>query len=248
MKTIKNFLIVLLSATASLLLPGCFFNFDDNDFRGCLDGDGSIITEELSLSNFNGIELKIAADVFIRQGLEQEVLIEGQANLIDEIARDVRNGIWRIEADRCLDFDSDDLRIFITLPEVEVLRLFGSGDIVSENVLVTDDIELSINGSGDMDLALDADDINARISGSGELILEGQADVLNFAVSGSGDLRAFGLQTKIANISISGSGDAEVRVSDELEVRISGSGDVFYKGNPRVNSRVNGSGRVVNAN
>lgn len=249
MKTIRLSLIALLSATILLFVPGCFLDFDDDDdFFGCVNGDGAIVSEEISLRDFDGIELKISADVYIRQGAEQKVIIEGQRNIIDEIERDVDNGIWRIDTDRCVRYDNDDLRIYITIPDITLLRISGSGDIISENTLVTDDIELTISGSGTIDAALDSDDINAKISGSGDMILEGRADVLTFTISGSGDLHAFNLQLRAANITISGSGDADVRVSDELDVRISGSGDVSYKGNPQIDANISGSGRVINAN
>lgn len=249
MKTIKIISIALFCAVALLFTPGCFLDFDDDDdFFGCVDGDGSIVSEEINLRDFDGIELKISADVYIRQGAEQEVIIEGQRNIIDEIERDVDDGIWEIETDRCIRYDSDDLRIYITVPDITLLRISGSGDIISENTLVVDDIELAISGSGTIDAALDADDINAKVSGSGDILLEGKGDVLTYNVSGSGDLRAFNLQLRAANITISGSGDADVRVSDELDVRISGSGDVSYKGNPQIDTRISGSGRVINAN
>ncbi|MFN7116575.1 MAG: head GIN domain-containing protein [Saprospiraceae bacterium] len=248
MKTIKHILIALFSASLLIFTPGCLFDFDDDeDFFGCVNGDGSIVSEEINLRDFDGIDLRISADVYVRQGAEQRVVIEGQRNIIDEIERDVDNGIWEIETDRCIR-SYDDLRIYITVPDVTLLRVSGSGDIVSENTLVVDDIELSISGSGTIDAALDADDINAKISGSGDILLEGEADQLVLTISGSGDFRAFNLPLRSANVTISGSGDVDVRVEDELDVRISGSGDVNYKGNPRVDARVSGSGRVVNAN
>ncbi len=248
MKTIKHIFIALLSAATLLLIPGCIFDFDDDeDIFGCINGDGPTVSEEISLRNFDGIDLRISADVYIRQGAEQEVIIEGQRNIIDEIERDVDDGIWEIETDRCIR-SYDDLRIYITVPNVTLLRVSGSGDIISENTLVADDIEMTISGSGTIDAALDADDINAKIPGSGDIFLEGQADQLVLSISGSGDFRAFDLPLRSANINISGSGDVNVRVSDELDVRISGSGDVSYKGNPQVDASISGSGRVINAN
>lgn len=248
MKTIKHIFIALFSAAMLVLVPGCIFDFDDDeDIFGCVNGDGPTVSEEINLRNFDGIDLRISADVYIRQGAEQKVVIEGQRNVIDEIERDVDNGIWEIETDRCIR-DYDNLRIYITVPDVTLLRISGSGDIVSENTLLVDDIEMTISGSGTIDAALDADDINAKISGSGDIILEGEADALVLSISGSGDFRAFNLPLRTANVTISGSGDVSVRVSDELDVRISGSGDVSYKGNPQIDANVSGSGRVVNAN
>lgn len=249
MKTIKKITIALFSTALLAFIPGCFIDFDDdNDIFGCVDANGSIVSEQLNLSNFRGIDLRIAGKVYIKQGNNQRVIIEAPRRLIDELDLGIRDGVWEIETDRCVRYDDDDLRIFITLPDVRSLRVAGSGDIISENTLVTDDLDLSISGSGTIDAAVDSDDINAKISGSGDIYLEGIADVLDFTISGSGDFRTFDVNAKAAKISISGSGDAEVRVSNNLDVRISGSGDVKYKGNPIINTQISGSGRVLNAN
>lgn len=248
MKKIQIWLLALAGAAMLTTTPGCFIDVDDDEnVFGCLIGSGPIVTEELDLPAFNGVELSISAQVFIRQGNEQSVTVEGKQNLIDELERDVRNGIWDIEFDRCVT-NMDEMKIFITVPDLTSLKISGSGDIVSENTFVIGDIDLNISGSGTIDLGLEADDINARISGSGKINMEGIGDQLDLDVSGSGDLTAFGLTLRTADITISGSGDAEVFVTDTLLVRISGSGDVFYKGNPSVDVSISGSGRVVDSN
>lgn len=248
MKKIQIWLLALAGAAMLTTAPGCFLDVDDDEnVFGCLVGNGPVVTQELDLPAFTGVELSISAQVFIRQGSEQSVTVEGKQNLIDELERDIRNGVWDIEFDRCVT-NIDDMKIFITVPDLTSLKISGSGDIVSENTFVIGDIDLNISGSGTIDIGLEADDINARISGSGVITMEGLGDQLDLDISGSGDLNAFGTTLRTADITISGSGDAEVLVTDSLIVRISGSGDVFYKGNPVVDVSITGSGRVVNAN
>ncbi|NUN99239.1 MAG: DUF2807 domain-containing protein [Saprospiraceae bacterium] len=239
---------LMLAIAGIFTINGCFIDVDDDDgFFNCVDGNGPVVTETLAIPGFTGISLQISATVLISQGPVQEVVVEGHGNIIDELELDVNNNIWTIETDRCVR-SIGDLKIFITVPDISVLNISGSGDILSENTLVISDIEMNISGSGTIDVEMEADDIDAAISGSGEVFLSGNADELNCRISGSGDLRAFNLQSRVADLNISGSGDAEVRVSDQLDVRISGSGDVFYKGNPTLNVQISGSGQVVNAN
>ncbi len=240
---------LVLAITGIFTVNGCFIDIDDDDgFFNCVNGNGPIVTETLAVPTFTGISLNISAQVFITQGPLQEVVVEGKSNIIDELELDVNSsGVWEIETDHCVR-DIGELKIFITIPDLSVLKISGSGDIVSQNTFVIGDIDMNVSGSGNIDVAMEADDIDASISGSGKVFLEGSADELDFRISGSGDLRAFGLQCRVANLNISGSGDAEVRVSDHLDVRISGSGDVFYKGNPTLNVQITGSGQVINAN
>ena len=120
------------------------------------------------------------------------------------------------------------MRIFITLPDFDLINISGSGEIISETFLNVDDIDLTISGSGDIDLGIEADDIKSSISGSGNILLEGTADEIDFRISGSGDYGAFNLDSNRAYIEIIGSGDAEVYVGEQLDVKISGSVDVMY--------------------
>lgn len=245
MKNLAYFTFFLIG---SLTMTGCWID-DDTDIFGCVNGDGPIVSEEIFLADFDGIELNMDADVFISQGPEQSVVIEGKANIIDEIDRDVNGGVWEIEADRCIR-DVDQLNVFITVPDLRLVRISGSGTVFGETdfELGDGDIDLLISGSGEIDLGLFADDINANISGSGRMVLTGEGDELDVRISGSGDIRAFDFPVRAGDIVISGSGDAEVRVSESLLVRISGSGDVYYKGNPSIDVHISGSGDLIDAN
>ncbi len=224
---------------------------DDDDGNGhypfnCTEGEGSVDSYTLELDDITSIRLKISADVYLSQG-PQEVVVEGQENIVDELELDVNSGRWEIEFDDCVE-DYVDLKIYITIPNLHKVELDGSGEIFGETLFTVDDIDLEISGSGDIDLELECDDIEADISGSGKIKLIGTCDDLDLQISGSGDYKGFNMECQKAKVEINGSGDAEVRVIDELDVEINGSGDVYYKGFPELDIQINGSGEVINAN
>lgn len=247
MKLLK-FKWLMMAFALTLTVSSCFIDIDDDDgFFGCVDGDGPVVEEILSLSEFSGINLNLPIEVIVKQGDIQEVRVEGKQNIIDELERDIRNGVWEIETRDCVR-DIGNMKIFITIPEIQELTIAGSGEIFGENVFLVQDVELRISGSGNMDLAMEGDDYEVIITGSGNIKLEGLADELDLKITGSGDVAAFKLDAQRARIEITGSGNAEVLVQDELDVKISGSGDVRYKGSPSLDINISGSGRVVDAN
>lgn len=223
----------------------CFI--DNDDFWNCERGNGPIIEQELFLADFSAIDLDIPADVCITQGAEQVVIVEGEQNIINELDLDIDNGRWEIDFDDCVR-DYEGLKIFITLPFYDELRVSGSGLIFSNDIIAMDKIELRVSGSGDIDVALDVEEVDSRIIGSGGIKLEGVADYAEHEINGSGDLRAFDLITGDTEIKIRGSGSAEVFAEERLDVKITGSGDVFYRGNPRLRIDISGSGDVIDAN
>lgn len=243
-----NWSFLIIAVSILLSTPACFIDIDDDDnLFGCVKGKGQIVSVDLDLPPVDAINFAMPGEVFITQGPVQSIRVEAKQNIIDELELGVSNGYWNIETDRCVR-DIDDFKVFITMQDITEISLTGSGDIVSENFLVVNDIIVRLTGSGDIDLGLDADDIEADITGSGNMVIEGTGDSLDSNISGSGDIRAFNLEVNRAKFDITGSGDAEITVFDELDVRISGSGDVKYKGNPSVDVVVTGSGRVVDAN
>lgn len=240
----SNYFLLLFFCASALTYSSCFI--DDDDFR-CERGAGPIIEQELFLNNFSSIDLDIPADVCITQGNEQIVIVEGEQNIINELDLDVDNGRWEIEFDDCVR-DYEGLKIFITLPVYEQLRVSGSGLIFSNDIIAGDEMDLRVTGSGDINLALEVEELRTRITGSGEIKLEGIAEEAEHEINGSGDLEAFDLATEDTEVTIRGSGDAEVLVADRLDVRITGSGDVFFRGNPRLGIDITGSGDVIDAN
>jgi len=247
MKSLKW--IYLLSIASAFTLSGCFIDIDEDGFGDstCLRGSGPVISEELTLNRIDAIDLKLPGTVYLRQGEEQKVVVEAQANIIDYLERTVKGGQWDIEVDRCVR-DMEEVRIFITVPELVGITISGAGKVITENEIVGDDIDVGIPGSGSISLVCDADDLNVEITGSGSLSLEGLADEIRYRVSGSGDLKAFKLRARKGEVNISGSGDVEVFVTEELNVFITGSGDVLYQGNPSLNVSISGSGEVIDAN
>ena len=238
----------LMASVALLFLSGCSFSDDDGGIFNCVKGEGATVTEELLVSDFTGIKIKCSMDVFITQGDEIKVTVEGQQNIIDLIETDVQDDTWDIEFDQCVR-NHDDLKLFITMPNIYYLSIDGSGNITGENIFSVGGISLRISGSGEMDLALEATDkVDTRISGSGEMRLEGTADEFDVEISGSGDMEAFDLTAQDVEVDISGSGDVEVYADEYLDVKITGSGDVHYKGSPLIEVDVTGSGDIINAN
>jgi len=239
MNKINNFLVLLITL---LSVTSCHIHDDDGIFN-CIKGEGNIVTQEIYLEDFTGVKLEVAGDIYITQSDGFSVNVTGPQNIINELERDVKNGIWDIEFDRCVK-KYNELTIYITMPEIDYLAISGSGTIYSENTFDVNELELKISGSGDMILDLNAYKIEANISGSGQMKLRGESEVAEYKISGSGDYHAFDLEANVVEVKISGSGDTEVFARDYLKVEITGSGDVYYRGDPSLDVSVTGSVNV----
>lgn len=214
----------------------------------CTKGEGPQVSETIELPPFTGINLTTASDVTLHQGEQQEVIVTGQQNLIDKLKREVKNDTWEIDFEGCTTGKSG-IHIDITIPDLESIRIAGSGDIKGEGVFTElDDLNVKISGSGNIDLDAECEDLSCTISGSGDVRFAGSTIRETLKISGSGDLRAFDMIAEDVDIKISGSGSCEVTATQSLNVNISGSGDVYYKGNPDIDVSISGSGNLSNEN
>ena len=214
--------------------------------------------ETREVRDFDEITMRIGGKVLVTQGDKNEVILEGNEELLERIETEVRGGRLIIKSKRKRDNwrwwsssgrNRSRLTVYITVKELKGVYISGSGDIISQNTITTNGFTASIAGSGDIEMDLEAEYVEAKISGSGNIKLQGKSDRVRLSISGSGKYMAEKLLVGDYYMSISGSGRGSINVEGDLDVRISGSGKVYYMGRPTsVNSSVSGSGSVRKVN
>jgi len=225
-----------------LLASGCIS--DPN----CINGSGNVVSETRTADTFHSVEMECSGNLYVTQTWESGVRVETDDNIMPLLKTDVINGVLIIKrgGTRCL--SPTKLNIYVSMDDVKRLSLSGSGNIIGRSEITSDDLEVSLSGSGDIDLQVDTKRLKSEISGSGESKFTGKASSHDATISGSGDLKAYDLVTEKSTVQVTGSGKSEVFASEELNVKITGSGDVYYKGNPAtVNKKILGSGELKKA-
>lgn len=208
-------------------------------------GNSNLTTSERSVGDFNGVNTSGSFDVYVSSG-PASVKIEAEENLIPYIETFVEGNVLKIKTKQGFWLKTNrQVKIFVTAPSFSSIHSSGSGNIVSQGKISdSNKIELSVTGSADITVDLDAPEVKSEITGSGNVKLTGTTKTFSGEIRGSGDIKAYDLQSEDTDIQISGSGNADVSASVKLKVHIAGSGDVRYKGDPQLDSRIAGSGSV----
>lgn len=238
----KKTTIILLGAI--FLLNACMWNGHR------VKGNGKVTTENKQFGDVTGVELHASFDVYISEGSPAGVRIEAEENIIPHIEMHVLNGVLNIEEEDNVRLrPRKPVKIYITSPGYSKIQVHSSGNIIGQTKITNDTkLDLSVSGSGEMKLDVDAPEIEANVSGSGEVHLSGDTKKISGDVTGSGEIKAMNLKSEEADLQVSGSGSIDVNASVKLDVNISGSGDVRYKGDPTVNKNVSGSGDIRKVN
>lgn len=226
--------------------------------------------ETRNVDTFTKLSFRVPGKLYLKQGSPQKVELEGPKDVLKEIETEVDGGKLIIgKEDKWMNWnwgDKDRIIAYVTVKDLSAISVSGSGDLIGQGKITSSDIDLSVSGSGSLQIEVDASGkMEGNVSGSGELIVKGscrsfESDVsgsgevnlsatiqesADFGVSGSGKIRAEGT-VKEVKTSISGSGKvlAANLEADKCDIRISGSGDVEINVKTDLDATISGSGTI----
>jgi len=216
-----------------------------------ISGNGKIITETRTTSDYDAIKVSGSYDVDLVAGKEGKIIIKGEENIIANIVVEVEDNTLKIHNKKNINLrPSMGKKIQVTIPfeKISEVNLYGSGDVQSKDPIKNDKFLARLSGSGNFNLAVDSNNLELNLSGSGNVRLKGNADNFTTKLSGSGDIDAANLKSKNVDVNVSGSGNSRVNCNESLTARVSGSGDIKYSGNPEKRDvKVSGSGNISKA-
>lgn len=211
-------------------------------------------TETRELGAFTRISMRGVGKIYINQGKEQKVAIEGDEISINRITTNVTDGKLVIDVGRdwveklSAGFDffsSSDLRLHITVKELEKLELTGVAEVEAKDIKAKD-LTLKMTGASSLKASgLHADSLKADIPGAGKIAVDGKVGDLSVTLTGAGNFSGYKLKSKTAKVTLSGVGSAQLWVTGELDVTITGVGSVEYYGNPLIKQSVTMLGKIT---
>jgi Putative auto-transporter adhesin, head GIN domain len=193
---------------------------------GC--GGGREVTQTRDVPPYTALDVNGGVDIAVVPGNTQDVVVTGGEEVIDRVRTVVEDGRLVVSIkDHGIVIGPDpfdDVRVEVAAAALETIRVQGSADLNLGRI--------------------DRDKLTILVQGGADIDASGTVDDLTLNIEGAGDADLGELETRTARVRVVGAGDAELNVSDELDVAVEGAGDVTYRGNPRVRQRVEGAGEV----
>ena len=215
-------------------------------------GNHQIVNETIAIDDYDEIALSVSADVVYRQISQAEPFLQVTVdeNILQYLNISVRNNRLIIKSEDNINLLPSRFVIYTNSRSLSKVSITGSGDMLLEKAVNARDMKISVTGSGDLKTdSLYCETLDVSITGSGNVNLKGAATNTQYGITGSGDIRAYDYLVENLDCRISGSGDIQAYVVKKLMARISGSGDIRYKGNPEsVDTKVTGSGDIRRVN
>ena len=209
-------------------------------------GNGNIVTKTVNTGDYDEVQLVGSMNVELVKGNEGSISLTTDENLHEyvEIKSEGKDLVIKTKKNYNLKTKKG---ILVTVPftDLNAVKMVGSGDVTGKDVIKSATMEVSLTGSGDILLDLDAEMVEAKVTGSGDVLLKGKTNFLEVKLTGSGDFNGEDLEANNTEVAVSGSGDAKVIARGSLKARVSGSGEIKYKGNPeKRDTKTSGSGEI----
>jgi len=207
-------------------------------------GSGTIVSNEISISDYKGIDFGGGASMIYEQKAGDPYLrIETDDNIYPLLEIGVKDGTLHINSKESI--SPTKFNIYTNSSTLEYLGISGSMKAELKGTLETSYLDIYISGSGNIKAdSLICGALRTKVSGSGDFDVTGKAGTVESRISGSGKIIATNLIADTVSCSVSGSGNFFVTAQNLLKVSISGSGSVKYKGDPKIEQSISGSGKI----
>lgn len=256
----KNLFFTLLT---SLLVSSCELTaqfkhqFNQDWSNKVVKANGNYVTKTIYPRDFNHIVLQACNEVeYTQQPGKPAVEVYTSENILEVMDIKVKGATLYIGWKEGYNVRYNDLTVRINSAALQEVNILGSGEFDFKNGLESDQLKLSVAGSGSIEgngfnctrrmecsiagsgsislEGLQTPKIDTSIAGSGEMELKGAAEKAAYDIAGSGEMECEDLEVQNMYVSIAGSGDVTCFAVKTLKVDIGGSGNVRYKGNPEL--------------
>jgi predicted small secreted protein len=220
---------------------------------GCnkmIRGSGHVVQQTVAVDTFTAIEIEGSFEVSVQQNVSPSGLLvmEAEDNIAPLINVRIVNRVLKIRYSTIDQIQTKKTpKIFLNTAALTRLYINGSGSIQTSGSWEGTELELRVNGSGDIITNQRVQTLQTSVNGSGNITVAGRTVVADSYISGSGNIHAAALISEKTRAELSGSGTIYCGVVEkELDMVVSGSGKIYYSGNPGViRTRISGNGQII---
>lgn len=207
-----------------------------------LVGSGTAATEERKVSEFAEISVSSAIKLDVNIGPAAAIAVTADDNLLPHVITEVTSDRLKIYVDQGYKSKLG-VHVQMAAPELKGLRGSGAAKIKITNAS-GERFRLGLSGASECKWKGEVDALAMKLDGGSNAAVSGTAGRLEMNCSGAAKVDARELAVKTAKISLSGASNAQVNVSDELNVTASGASTLTYAGEPTVTKKVSGASHV----
>ncbi len=217
-------------------------SFSDDDSNWEIKG----FRREYEIKDFSEVKINSPVTVRIKRGDRYSIIVNGKVEVVNRVVLDKTGKLLSIDYKRpgfSAGKTIDDLKIFITAPEINDF-VFGSASRAYVMGFIQDDLNIHLTGAAMVEIEAEVQSLTAIAEGASKLTVHGNGEQLEAKVTGASTFNSFDFEVKNVNIEAHSASTANVFAKEQLSVRTFGASKVVYKGNAKVDIEKSGGSTV----
>ncbi len=202
---------------------------------------GDPVKQDRSIQDFHALDVGGAFEVHLKQGSSESLVVEADADVVDKIITEVKDGVLKIYTEKGCCRNSGDMSIYLTFKELNSMEISGACDLENDGTLSFDKLKMEVSGASEIELKMSLDKLDLELSGASEIEFEGNCNDVYMDASGASEIDAEDFEVAKMIIDASGASEIKVFVTGELLIDGSGATSIRYKGSPKLTADKSGA-------
>lgn len=218
----------------------------------CFKTVGKTITQEVPTESFNVVQIEDGLDVYFKNAIEENVIVEGGENLLPKIMINSRNDTLHISNENTCNWTRDyqRIKVFVSLPELRGLIHNGFGNVYTLDTLKTSLFQILVQEStGDLHLVVDNKWTHVVSNSLSLISISGKTDRLWVGYYfNDGQFDSKNLEASLVEFDHKGYSKIKLRFRDTLEGSITFNGTLeYYTEDGDVDVEILANGKLIHA-
>lgn len=210
-------------------------------------GSDNRYSEDRELSGVSRLRINGVFNVYLSQSDQESLTIEGSPELAENLKITQEGDLLILELEELNSgiFDKKELRVNLSIADLEEFEFDGVGNIQTTETFMVDQVSIIGEGVGNLKLEFETEQLDADLNLVGKMELRGKAAKASIKNEGIGNIEASGFITQDLDLVSSGIGKVDVHCEGNLSMVVDGIGKVSYSGNPNViKKEISGIGKI----
>lgn len=199
---------------------------------------------EKEVGDFQEIKVYDLIEVNLIKSDDNRIIIKGH-NVYD-IKFVNKNGVLKLRMELDKKFQGEDTFVEVYYTDLRIIDGNEGAKIVCNELIEKEKIEIRAQEGSHIKIGMDVKDVEMKAVTGGIIEASGLAKNQIIVLNTGGVFEGRELLTEVASVKISAGGEAELYVSEKVDINVKAGGDVYVYGNPKdVNKTTLAGGRIV---
>jgi hypothetical protein len=240
MKKILSIIILAIILILTLVLPGCA------RVGSSMNGSGKIVTQDLKVKEFTGINAHGPFELEISQAESFKVTLSTDENLVSRVLVSLDRKTLKLSIEAPASFFPTVLKLKIEMPQIRSLNLSGHAGVSLSGFKSNEDFTLFAAGDSTLIGSLEATIIRFNLSEASRVSLSGAAVRLELECKGGSRLDLENLALTSAQVKLTEQSEAILDIEGRFDVILNDNSKIYYLGNPLFsNTSITGDSTMI---